>query len=243
MRAPLAPLATAWLSYRKQRLLWWATLLLLFPSLFVGNIIQAFFLRRELFPIAIIILLATIAIHTWGQACILIAGKGRRSFRSLLRDARPLIIPLLLTGILRQCFTLLWGLLLILPGIIYNIRTVLFDAVIAREGQQYRQALRRSALIVRQNTWRTIGIIVATYVLFFLPAYLPEALPLLFPPLSQALPWHIGILFAKNMILAGGMALSLLTHLALYQELLTSGLAPSQEHLPPEECDETPTDD
>lgn len=243
MRSLLAPLATAWLSYRKQRLLWWTTLLLLFPSLFVGNIIQAFFLRRELFPIAITILLATLALHTWGQACILIAGKGRRSFRSLLRAARPLIIPLLLTGLLRQCFTLLWGLLLILPGIIYNIRTTLFDAVIAREGQQYRQALRRSAFVVRHNMWRTVGIVIATYILFFLPAYIPETLPLLLPSIAQALFWRIGILLAKNIILAGGMALSLLTHIALYQELLTSGLASPQEPLSPGGYDGTPTDD
>lgn len=239
----LAPLAAAWLSYKKQRLLWWVTLLLLFPSLFIGDIIQTFFFRRALFPIALVILLLTIGLHIWGQACVLIAGQSRRSFRSLLRAARPLIIPLLLTGLLRQCFILLWGLLLILPGIIYGIRTTLFDAVIAKEGQQYRRALRRSAFIVRHNMWRTVGVVLATYLLFFLPAYLPEILPLLLPSIAQNLPWNIGILVAKNMILAGGMALSLLTHIALYRELLTTGLASPRPHLPPEEYGGTPADD
>lgn len=243
MLAFLAPLASAWHSYKKQRLLWWVTLLLLFPSLFGGSLVQTFLLRRELFPGALAILLLTIGLHIWGQACVLVAGKNRRSFRSLLRAARPLIIPLLLTSLLRQCFMLLWGLLLIFPGIIYGIRTTLFDAVIAREGQQYRQALRRSAFVVRHNMWRTVGIVIATYILFFLPAYIPETLPLLLPSIAQALFWRIGILLAKNIILAGGMALSLLTHIALYQELLTSGLASPQEPLSPGGYDGTPTDD
>lgn len=244
MPSLLAPLATAWLSYRKQRLLWWVTLLLLFPSLFIGDIIQTFFFRRELLPVTLAILLLTIGLFVWGQACVLITGKNRRSFRSLLRDARPLIIPLLLTGLLRQCFILLWGVLLILPGIIYGIRTTLFDAVIAKEGQQYRQALRRSAFIVRHNMWRTVGVVLATYLLFFLPAYLPEIFSLLLPAtFAEALPWNSGILVAKNMILAGGMALSLLTHIALYRELRTTGLASPHPRLPPEGYDETPADD
>ncbi len=244
MLAFLAPLASAWHSYKKQRLLWWVTLLLLFPSLFGGSLVQTFLLRRELFPGALAILLLTIGLHIWGQACVLVAGKNRRSFRSLLRAARPLIIPLLLTSLLRQCFMLLWGLLLIFPGIIYGIRTTLFDAVIAREGQQYRQALRRSAFIVRNNMWRTVGVVLATYLVFFLPAYLPEFLSLLLPTaLAEILPVSIGVLVAKNMILAVGMALSLLTHIALYRELLTTGLASHHSHTPPEEYGGTPADD
>ena len=221
----LAPLASAWHSYRKQRLLWWITLLLLFPSLTIGDLIQTFFLQRELLPIALVVLLVTIGLHIWGQACVLLVGKNRRSFRTLLRDARPLIIPLLLTSLLRQCLILFWGLLLIVPGILYSIRTILFDAVLAIEGQQYRPALRRSAFMVRNHLWRTLGIILATYLLFFLPAYLLDLLQYVLPSLLPGIHiWKIGILIAKNLLLAMGSALSLLTHIALYRELLTTGL-------------------
>lgn len=238
------PIASAWHSYRKQHLLWWVTLFLLFPSLTIGDLIQTFFLQRELLPLAILILLATIGLHVWGQACVLTIGKNRRSFRALLRTARPLIVPLLLTSLLRQCLTLLWGILLILPGILYGIRTTLFDVVIAIEGQQYRPALRRSAFIVRTHMFRTTTIIIVVYLLFLLPAYLLEMLQYLLPPLLPGiLLWKICLLIAKNLLLAGGMALSLLTHIALYQELLTMGLASPHPLAPPEEYDETPADD
>lgn len=243
MESFLAPLSSAWHSYRKQRLLWWVTLFLLFPSLIVGDLIQSFFLQRELLPIAFLVLLVAIGLHVWGQACVLI-GKNRRSFRTLLRDAQALIIPLLLTSLLRQCLTLLWGILLIIPGILFVIRTTLFDAVIAIEGQQYRPALRRSAFIVQTHTCRTLAVIIATYLIFFLPAYLFDLLPLALPgPLTESLIWNIGILVPKNMILAAGTALSLLTHIALYHELLSTGLATRPPPVPLEQYDGTLADD
>lgn len=244
MMSFLAPLSSAWHSYRKQRLLWWVTLLLLFPSLTIGDLIQNFFLQRALLPLTLVILFVTIGLHVWGQACVLIIGKDRRSFRTLLRTARPLIVPLLLTSLLRQCLTLLWGILLILPGILYSIRTTLFDAVIAIEDQQYRPALRRSAFIVRNNMWRTLGTTIAIYLLFFLPTYLFEMLQYLLPPLLPGiLLWKICLMIAKNLLLAGSIALSLLTHIALYRELLTMGLASPPPRVPPEGYDETPVDD
>src|SRR3989338_1266167 len=232
----LAPLSSAWHTYRKQRLLWWVTLLLLFPSLTIGDLVQTFFLQREFLPIALAIVLVTIGLHIWGQVCVLIIGKGRKSFRTLLHDAQPLIVPLLLTGILRQCLMLLWGVLLILPGILYSIRTTLFDVVIATEGQQYRPALRRSAFMIRTHTFRVLTVILAIYLLFFLPAYLLETLQYFLPPLLPGIDlWKLCLLIAKNLLLAGGVALSLLTHIALYQELLTAGLASHHPLGPPEE--------
>ncbi len=245
MMSFLTPLASAWRSYRKQHLLWWVTLLLLFPSLTIGELIQTFFLRRELFPIALVIVLVTIGLHTWGQACVLLIGKSsRRSFRPLLRDARSLIIPLIFTSLLRQCLILLLGLLLILPGILYSIRTTLFAVVIAIEGQQYRPALQRSAFIVRTHVWRTIGVIMAMHLLFFLPAYLLGMLQYFLPSLLPGTYiWETCILITKNLLLAVAVALSLLTGIALYRELLTMGLASERSLVPPEEYDGTPAGD
>ncbi|OGJ57171.1 hypothetical protein A3H22_03555 [Candidatus Peribacteria bacterium RIFCSPLOWO2_12_FULL_55_15] len=240
----LAPLDSAWRSYRKQRLLWWVTLLLLFPSLTIGDIVQTFLFQHEFFPIALIILLATIGLHTWGQACVLSIGNGRRSLHILLRDARSLIIPLLLTGILRQCLILLWGILIIFPGIIYSIRTILFDVVIATEGRQYRPALQRSAFIVRTHVFKTLTIIIVIYLLFFLPAFLLGILQHFLPSNLLGIHiWKIFLLIAKNLLLAGAVALSLLARIALYRELLTAGLASRRQLALPEEYDETPADD
>lgn len=244
MTSLLSPLSSAWHSYWKQRLFWWVTLFLLFPSLMTGDLITSFFLERELLPISLLALLASIGLYAWGQACVLITGNGRRSFRTLLRDAQPLILPLLLTSILRQCLIFLWSLLLILPGILYAIRTLLFDVVIAMEGQQYRPALRRSAFIVRTHVSRTLTIIVAVYLLFFLPAYLLSGLEYFLPPLLPGIiPWNLCLLFLKNLLLAMGSALAFLTHIALYRELLTTGLAPEHSDAAPALYGEEPADD
>lgn len=244
MLSLLSPLSSAWRSYGKQPLLWWVTLLLLFPSLLIGDLITNFFLERALLPLILVLLLASIGLYAWGQACVLIVGNGRRSLRVLLRDAKPLILPLLLTSVLRQCLILLFGLLLILPGILYAIRTVLFSVVLAREGQQYRPALRRSTCIVRTHMLRATTIIVAVYLLFFLPAYLLDFLPSFLPPLLPGIVLgNIGLLILKNLLLAVGSALSFLTHIALYNELLTTGLAPGRPDASPAEPGEIPVDD
>src|SRR3989338_701328 len=59
----------------------------------------------------------------WGTACILLvgkrlvqskAGRARTSFATVRKDAATYVLPLLLTGILRACFTFFW----MLPGLI-----------------------------------------------------------------------------------------------------------------------------
>lgn len=244
MASLLSPLSSAWHSYAKQPLLWWVTLLLLFPSLLIGDLITTFFLGPAFLPLTLVVLFTSLGLHIWGQACVLLGRESRRSLRALLRDAQSLLLPLLLTSILRQCLIFLWGLLLIIPGILYAIRTVLFDAVLVCEGQQYRPALQRSTCIIRMHMLRTMMIIVAVYLLFFLPVYLLDFLAsFLHPSLPGIVPWNIGLLMLKNLLLAASSALASLTHLALYHELLTTGLAEGQSHAAPAECGEIPEDD
>ena len=98
----------------------------------------------------------------WGTACFLVmgkrlikspAGRTRSSFKLVRKQGAHLIVPLFLTIMLRICITLLWSLLLIVPGIIYYIRTSFFGIVIAYEGKGYRSALNRSKDIVKGHTW------------------------------------------------------------------------------------------
>lgn len=123
------------------------------------------------------VILFTLVI-VWGQACVLVvakrllntrAGRSRTSLKAVCGEGRHFIIPLLLTEILRGCITLLWTLLLIIPGIIYAVRTSFADVVVVGEGVAYRKALRRSAEVVRGKTWATLWRLVGVFLLLYVP--------------------------------------------------------------------------
>lgn len=115
----------------------------------------------------------------WGIACVLLvakklvstkAGRSRSSFRVVRKQASGYVANLFLTGILRSCFTFLWALLLIVPGIIYSIRTFFYHIVIVCEDEQYRTALNRSKVIVTGRTLQTLLYVIGLgLVIFILP--------------------------------------------------------------------------
>ncbi|MDD5469244.1 MAG: hypothetical protein PHO92_00365 [Candidatus Peribacteraceae bacterium] len=114
----------------------------------------------------------------WGTACILLigerivkspAGRNRSSFASVRRQGMHYVIPLFLTSILRDIFTLLWMLLLVIPGIIYKIRTSFYAVIIICEGKEYRAALQRSKELVRGRTWQVLWYFIAAGFLIFFP--------------------------------------------------------------------------
>ncbi|OGJ60303.1 hypothetical protein A2635_01000 [Candidatus Peribacteria bacterium RIFCSPHIGHO2_01_FULL_51_9] len=141
----------------------------------------------DLPPIAvfsIILMLIFGLLLIWGSACILVigkrlltsrAGRNRTSFCAVARQARRYILPLFLTGILRTCFTILWGILFIIPGIIYNIRTIFYAIVITCEGPSYRQALKRSKEVTFGHTWKILWSIIGLALCTFLPVSLLTA--------------------------------------------------------------------
>lgn len=132
----------------------------------------------------IILMLIFALLVIWGSACTLVigkrlltnrAGRNRTSFRAVARQARRYILPLFLTSILRTCFVILWGLLLIIPGIIYNIRTVFYGIVIVCEGPSYRQALNRSKEVAFGHTWKILWSVIGLALCTFLPVSLLTA--------------------------------------------------------------------
>ncbi len=164
----------------------------------------------------------------WGGACVLIigrklvhspAGRKRTSIRAIMQEARVFIIPLLLTGILRSCFALLWSLLLVIPGIIYSIRTTFYTIVIVTEDEAYRSALKKSASLVRGQTWQVLWRVAAILIILFGPVNI----------LSSALYGIVGEGFGMTGTLvidvldaavnAPMTALSLLASMAMYDEL------------------------
>ncbi|MEI8230748.1 MAG: hypothetical protein WCG83_06475 [Candidatus Peregrinibacteria bacterium] len=135
-----------------------------FPALTVLNILLA---------------LPLIVLSYWGMASILVAGRRllkssagrtRTSFRAVRKAATHFVLPLLFTDILRTAHIILWSLLLIIPGIIAFLRTILIPVIIISEGRTMRAALRRSQEILRGRLLRTLWYMIAFGGFLFLPA-------------------------------------------------------------------------
>ncbi len=117
----------------------------------------------------------------WGFACVLVvgrriiknpAGRSRSSVSIVRKEARKYVFSLFLTDILRDCGTVLWSILLVVPGIVYRTRTAFFAVVTICEGKEYRDALHGSSATVRGSTlgvlWRLIGL----YLMLVIPAWI-----------------------------------------------------------------------
>ncbi len=122
-------------------------------------------------PLFGILLLLNIVI-IWGAATTLVAAEhpGKtHTFGALHKQAAPFIVPILLTEVLRVCLTLLWALVLIVPGFIYSLRTMLAQPIIVAEKLAYRPALQRSIQLVKGRSWEVARVIIGTSLLLFLP--------------------------------------------------------------------------
>lgn len=142
--------------------------------------------QQDMFTLMVIIAILLLAVMMlWGGACVLLvgkklvhsrAGRNRTSLVAVAREGRSFIIPLLLTEILRLCFTLLWGILFIIPGILYSLRTVFYDIVVVTEEISYRSALKRSKEIVRGHLWSMLWRLAVIVIVIYGP---PNLLALL----------------------------------------------------------------
>ncbi len=98
------------------------------------------------------------------------AGRTRSSFKVVRTEGSKYIINLFLTGILRDCFTILWGILLIVPGVIYAVRTVFYNITIVCEGLGGRKALKKSKEVVKGHTLSTFLYLLVIATVIFVPA-------------------------------------------------------------------------
>lgn len=172
-----------------------------------------------------IVLLAVIML--WGGACVLLvgkklvhspAGRNRTSLPAIAREGRSFIVPLLLTQVLRLCFTLLWSLLLIIPGILYSLRTVFYGIIVVTEDVAYRDALRRSKDVVHGHLWAMCWRLAIIFIVIYGP---PNLLSLLgywvVEGSYQAATLTMDIVDAA--LNAPATILALLASVALYDEL------------------------
>lgn len=123
-------------------------------------------------------------ILVWGLCCLLLigsrqlgsaSGRSRTSFKAVRAEAGRFLIPMILTGILRNIITILWGILLIIPGVIYSIRTVFYPIILITEGVSYRPALQRSKDMVKGHSWQMFFTLFFLTLLLFFPARLVDA--------------------------------------------------------------------
>ncbi len=65
---------------------------------------------------------------------------------------------------------------LLIPAIIYQMRTVFFAVIVASEDIGYRDALRRSRAIVHGRFWKILGIVFALTALLYIPSSILSAI-------------------------------------------------------------------
>ena len=187
-----SPLSQAFRFARSQPALRSVGFWLIFLPLLAMNVLIRFadVLRQENSDMSNVLGLIVLALFAgvllvWGTACILLigkrllrsgAGRSRTSFRAVTRQASGFVIPLLLTGILRGCITTLWSLLLVVPGIIYNLSTIFYPVVVVCEGLSYRPALQRSNQILKGQWWKGVLRILWIAIILFVPFHIVLAL-------------------------------------------------------------------
>jgi uncharacterized membrane protein len=184
----------SWAFARKQPVLLHIGFWLLFLPMLVMNELSAYLQVAEktvntgtagpvIFSILAILALSVFSI--WGTAAVLLtgsrllaakSGRSRTSFKAVRTEASAFIIPLLLTKILRGIFSALWGILLIIPGILYFLNTLFYAVVIVVEGISYRAALRKSNAIMKGQRVAIYLRIIFLSILLFAPVSILSAL-------------------------------------------------------------------
>ncbi len=197
-----ALIGEAWDFARKQQVVWHASMWLIFlPSVVTGLVLDYQMDHKDLMTVrpetALVLILIQIILSlilVWGTICLLVIGKrllqaksgrSRTSFKVVRREAASLIIPYVLTSILRNILTLLWAILLVIPGIVYFIRTIFSPVIVACEGTSYRPALQESANIVRGQFWQVTLTVMCLGLLTLMPA---QILAAFFSLMAEGLP-------------------------------------------------------
>jgi uncharacterized membrane protein len=166
-------------------------------------------------------------VNLWGVSCVLVvgkrilqhkAGRTRTSFKAVRTQAARSLVPLLLTGMLRDCFTILWALALLVPGVFYALRTSFYQVVTVCEGKPYREALQQSKEVMHDRTGMTVLTLLSFNILLFLPVMLIDQLGSELIPAEDVIPS-----FALSVFVAGlrsiALLLSLLGLIVLYKHL------------------------
>lgn len=262
MLLSLRAIADAWTFLLRQPALARGCAWLLFLPFLAMELLESVPLpdRPEYAAVFVVLQLGLVILTYWGVACVLTvgrrllqakAGRTRTSFKAVQFQARGLVVPLLLTDLLRLCVAALWALplvalaiaaatfadergvtllafarmfpwvpllaiLLVVPPLLFLVRTTLAPMVVAYEKTGFRPALKRSAQLVSGRLGTTIGVLALFGIILVLPSILVRLLFLAAGPgpmLTVAMPVAIAILDAL------GAALWLLAFTQYYKAL------------------------
>ena len=236
---PFALIGQSWKFYLKQPVLLPVAVWLLFLPMLGYKLLMMWLLRDGMdidwtnsqTILAILGVLCVSLLMLWGTCCTLAvgkrmlqssAGRKRTSFRTVASQGRRLIIPLLLTGILRDCYSILWALLLIIPGIIYSLRTSFYAVIVAGEGVAYQEALTRSKEAMKGREVSVILTILAVAILLFIPIMMLEQAAAELIPEDDMLGTGLFAVFSSG-LRAIATVLSLLSLTHLYAEVRHDG--------------------
>ena len=100
------------------------------------------------------------------------AGRKRSSLLAVIHESAPLIIPLICTSLLRACIAIYWTLLLVIPGLIYLLKTTFYAIAMVIDDVQYRAALKRSSDLVTGRFWQVVWTLLLLVIILIAPAEL-----------------------------------------------------------------------
>ena len=161
---------------------------------------------------------------------------------SILSGAQPLLDALnvgdpvaaqaILSHVLRACGVVLFLLPLLLPALLYNLRTVFFPIALAAEDFTYRAALRRSRQALRGRFWRTMGVLFLLTIVIFVPSNVLVSLLDLVP---VSLPWLDAVrIVLESSIQSIALFLFVLASILVYGGLIDVKKKGPQEVVPEE---------
>ncbi len=117
----------------------------------------------------------------WSLAAILLvgkrllkqkAGRKRSSLLAVIHESAPLLIPLVCTSLLRACIAIYWALLLIIPALVYLLKTTFYPIAMVIDDAHYRAALKRSSELVTGRFWEVAWTLLLLVIILIAPAEL-----------------------------------------------------------------------
>ncbi len=167
----------------------------------------------------------------WGTTSILIIGKRilqaksgrtRTSLHIVTSQVKTFFLPLLLTSILRSLLTILWGFLLVVPGIVYFFRTIFYPVVVICEDIAYRPALQHCVQMSKGKLASIAWAIIQLSLYTFIPA---QIIAILLNIFVETLP--TGAMIAadviSSIIFATAVVLYLLSLISIYDHFKPKG--------------------
>lgn len=160
-------------------------MLIIFSFGFISGQPMAIKILLGILFVAALIFLIFVAVSTQAATLFLLED-GSRDLKELLKKGMGMAGALIAVSVLTGVLTLLWTLLLIIPGIIFSVYYSFSIYALVYEHQTGMSALRRSQQLVKNYWWSVVGRTIYL-ALLYLAAFIFISIPLYFLPEDSAL--------------------------------------------------------